>query len=92
MQDQYASLAEAIIKHQESVVGPLAWSEAAKVSGLSVQGNSSISLKGQEKDVLGSLVSQYEKLFGPASVEACKDAVRPLLPKMKQVDLPKNLL
>lgn len=90
MQEQYISLAEAIIKHQESVIGPLAWVEAAKVSGLSVQGNH-ISLKGEEKSVLSSLVTQYERLFGPASVEACKDAVRPLLPQMKQVELPQNL-
>lgn len=90
MQDQYISLAEAIIKHQESVIGPLAWTEASKVSGLSVVGTR-IEFKGEQKNVLASLVSQYEKLFGPASVEACKDAVRPLLPQMKQVELPTNL-
>jgi hypothetical protein len=90
MQEQYISLAEAIIRHQESVIGPLAWVEAAKVTGISVNGNH-VALKGEEKSVLASLVNQYEKLFGPASVEACKDAVRPLLPHMKQVELPQNL-
>lgn len=90
MQEQYISLAEAIIKHQESVIGPLAWVEAAKVSGLAVQGDH-VLLKGEQKTVLASLVNQYEKLFGPASVEACKDAVRPLLPQMKLVELPSNL-
>ena len=90
MQDQYVTLAEAIIKYQETVVGPLAWSEASKVAGINVSGQHVV-LRGQEKNVLASLVSQYEKLFGPASVEACKDAVRPLLPKMKQVELPSNL-
>lgn len=91
MQEQYTSLAEAIIKHQESVVGPLAWNEADKVAGIKVR-ERSVSVEGEGKNALSSLVSRYEGLFGQASVEACKDAIRPLLPKMKEIDLPKSLL
>lgn len=88
--ENYEMLAQAIVEHQESVVGPLAWSEAEKVKGLSVKGNN-ISISGNGKSVLGELVSQYENLFGQASVEACRDAVRPLMPKLKGLELPSNL-
>lgn len=85
------SIIEVVIKYQESIIGPLAWSEAGKVSGLSVK-NQEISVTGDSKKVLELLVKQYETLFGQASVEACKDAIRPLLPKMEDIDLPKILL
>lgn len=91
MQEQYSTLASAIVKHQETIVGPVAWSEAAKVAGLVVKGHEA-SVSGDGKHVIGGLVSQYEKLFGQASVEACKDAIRPLQSKMKDLDLPSVLL
>lgn len=87
----YAPLATAIIKHQESIIGPLAWNEADKVSGLSVE-NKNVLLSGDGKKILESLVRQYENLFGQASVEACKDAVRPLIAKEKTLEVPQILL
>lgn len=87
----FEPLAVAIVKEQEKIVGPLAWSEAAKVSGISVKG-SELLISGEGKTVLEHLVHQYEKLFGQASVEACKDAVRPLIPKVGSSELPKILL
>lgn len=89
--EEYKVIVQAIIKSQELIVGPLAWSEASKVSGLRVKGQE-ISISGDGKKILEFLVKQYETLFGLASVEACKDAVRPLLPNIGEVDLPKNLL
>lgn len=44
--------------------------------------------KTQEEDVLGRLVAQYEKLFGAASREVCRDAVRPLLSQVPQDEIP----
>ena len=89
--ENYEILAKAIIKHQESIIGPLAWSEAKKVRGASV-GGEKVKYSGEGKFFLESLVKQYETLFGQASVEACKDAIRPHLLKIGQIDLPQNLL
>ena len=91
--NSYEPLVTAIVKEQEKIIGSLAWSEAEKVSGIKIQ-NSRVAVVGEGKRVLQGLVKQYEGLFGQASVEACKDAVRPLLPKLKgvDIDLPEVLL
>jgi hypothetical protein len=44
-----------------------------------------VALDGNAKDSIENLVSQYSNLFGPASAEACKEAVQDLL-----VELPKD--
>ena len=90
MNDKYELLVNAIVKYQESIVGQLAWNVAASAKGVSVTGDK-VAIKGEGKLGLESVVKQYEGLFGRASVEACKDAIRPLLPKLK-VDLPTVLL
>lgn len=88
--ENYETIAQAIVKHQESIVGPLAWSEAEKVSGVTVK-NKQVSIAGEGKRVLEQLVKQYETLFGQASVEVCRDALRPLRSKLKGVEIPKIL-
>ena len=88
----YEQIAQAIIRHQEKIIGPLAWNEADKVMGLDYNEKGEVILKGDSKGILESLVRQYENLFGQASVEACKDAVRPSLKDIKGVDLPEILL
>lgn len=92
MSDTLATLATAIIKEQELVVGPLAWVEANKVSGLTVKDHT-ISVKdgGEGKKVLESLVKQYGNLFGQASIEVCKDAVKKLLAGVDKKDVPEIL-
>jgi hypothetical protein len=91
MQDPYLLFVQAIIKQQESIIGPLAWSEAKKVSGLNVT-NDKIAISGNGKTVLESLVNQYETLFGQASVEVCKDAVKRFLPQVDKQAIPRILL
>jgi len=91
MEHSYISLAGAIVKEQESIIGPLAWIEAKKVPGLKVEDHN-VKIKADGKKVLEALVEQYAKLFGQASVEACKEATRRLLPKMKGTEIPGNLL
>ena len=89
---QFPQIALRIIKEQESVIGPLAWDEAGKVIGLIVdQSHSSISFSGDEKDVMNRLVGQYEKLFGKASHEVCKEAVQDLLAEMQPEEIPSSL-
>ncbi|TAK04054.1 hypothetical protein EPO34_02765 [Patescibacteria group bacterium] len=80
-------LAERIIKEQELVIGPLAWREAEKVPGLKVSGKK-VGISGSSKEVLTRLVGRYEGLFGPASVEVCRDAVKTLIPDMAAADVP----
>jgi len=76
----YDQFAARIIKEQALVIGPIAWEQANRVVGLSVSMDTHIVvIVGDTKEVLGKLVAQYEQLFGPASREVCRDAVRPLL-------------
>lgn len=83
----YSNLAQQIIKQQETIVGPLAWAEAKKVSGLVVRDNT-ISIENGGKETLEKLVAQYATLFGQASIEACKDVVRKFAPDMDKNELP----
>ena len=78
-----------IIEEQEHIIGPVAWEEAGKVSGLRVdiQGRT-VNVEGNSKEVLEKLVAQYERLFGPASREVCRDAVRPLLAQISPDEVP----
>jgi hypothetical protein len=82
-------IAGKIIKEQELVIGPLAWEQAGKVTGLRIDiGKNEVSIEGNPKEVLEKLVAQYEKLFGQASREVCRDAVRPLLSQVSEEEIP----
>ncbi len=82
-------LVSQIIKEQELVIGPLAWEQASKVTGLRIDiATHTVSLEGNAKEVLEKLVAQYEKLFGQASREVCRDAVRPLLSQVPDEEVP----
>jgi hypothetical protein len=81
-----------IIKEQEQIIGPLAWEEAGKVAGLNInQSHSAVSFTGDAKDVINRLVAQYERLFGMASREVCKNAAAPSLANMAAADIPSSL-
>ena len=81
-----------IIHEQELIIGPLAWDEAMKVSGLAIdQSHSSVSFTGDEKDVINRLVAQYERLFGRASHEVCKEAVQDLIAELSPEEVPDSL-
>ncbi len=81
-----------IIKEQELVIGPLAWDEAGKVSGLVIsQKHDSVSFSGDSKDIINRLVAQYERLFGKASRAVCHDAVQDLIVNMSPEEIPSSL-
>ncbi len=86
-----AFLAEHIIKEQELVIGPLAWREAGKVSGLVIAKNHKITISGNTRAVLEGLVGQFEELFGPASREVCREAVKPYLSQFSKDAVPEVL-
>lgn len=46
---------------------------------------------GDEKDIINRLVAQYERLFGKASHEVCKEAVQDLLAEMPPDQIPSSL-
>jgi len=91
MKDIYSMLATEIIKQQEDIVGPLAWIEAQRVSGLDVK-DQTVNIKKDGKKVLQALVNQYETLFGQASVEVCRDAVRDYISEIDRNKLPSVLV
>ena len=82
-------IVDAIIHEQELIIGPIAWEQAGKVSGLRIDiTKHEANIEGDTKEVLERLVAQYEKLFGAASREVCRDAVRPLLSQISDDEIP----
>jgi hypothetical protein len=45
-------------------------------------------IAGDPKETLIKLVKQYEQLFGQASIEVCKDAIREMKPPIPVDQLP----
>ena len=86
-QEKYNKIADQIIKQQELVIGPVAWEEAKKVSGLSIK-EQNVRINGDVKKVLAALVNQYAKLFGRASVEVCKEAFSAVADKINSSEVP----
>jgi len=89
-----SQIAIKIIKEQELVIGPLAWDEAKKVEGLNVidQIKGELELKnGDPKAVIDRLVGQYERLFGRASHEVCREAVTAIIADLPASDIPSSL-
>jgi len=86
------SLVRAIVTQQQMIIGPLAVVQANKVNGLKISEDiRNVTVSGKFTDVLTDLVKQYEQLFGQASVEVCKDAMRELHIKIPLEDLPEIL-
>lgn len=86
--DAYSQVISRIIKEQQAIIGPLALDQARKVSGLQLSSVDDIKIVGNGKDILGSLVTQYAKLFGRASIEVCKEAFSPFSDKIPAGDVP----
>ncbi len=81
-----------IIKEQELIIGPVAWDEAKKVEGLTVdRGQGTVSVTGDAKAMLNKLVERYAMLFGKASNEVCKEAVQDLVAELPEGDVPSSL-
>lgn len=71
-----------------NIVGPIAIAQAKKVVGLKIDDIEHIEITGSMKDILSGLVKQYEQLFGRASIEACKDALKESQVNISSKDLP----
>lgn len=78
-----------IVKEQQSVMGPIALELAKNVKGLKISSLQDIEITDKdEQDVIKKLVKEYEKLFGHASIEVCKDAVRAIKPAVHDEEIP----
>lgn len=80
-----------IIQEQELIIGPVAWNEARKVPGLIVSADKKVSLSGDSKIIIDKLVTQYERLFGRASHEVCKEAAHDLISQLPKDEIPASL-
>ena len=92
--DPFLQIVQRIIKEQELIIGPLAWREAKRVQGLKFKDADpdSIALSGKNpQTTIDNLVKQYGRLFGRASEEVCRDAVKDLLADLPQDKIPASL-
>jgi len=89
--DTYAQAVSSIIKEQQSIIGPIALDQAKKVPGLKVSSVTDIEVVGNKKEALNGLVVSYQRLFGNASVEVCKEAFAPYRSKLPQDGIPEIL-
>ena len=83
-----------IIKEQELIIGPFAWQEAKKVSGVHISdvGSGTVTVEnGDPKQVIDKLVAQYDRLFGRASREVCREAAAPFLANLVPTEIPLSL-
>lgn len=87
--DKYNKAVNTIIKEQEQVVGEnVATMLAHKVNELQFSDDGSVTISGDPKRVLESLVNQYSQLFGKASVQVCKEAITKMSPSFSSDELP----
>lgn len=89
----YDQMAARIIKEQELLMGPVAWSEASKVAGLGVVDKQKgvVQIKGNGGQVLDKLVDRYGSLFGRAGREVCKEAVSAIITDLQPSQIPVSL-
>ena len=91
---QFPSIASKIIREQEFIIGSLAWDEARNVEGLKIvdQKKGEVSLEDADsKNIIDALVMRYERIFGHASHEVCRESVRGLIAEMSKEEIPSSL-
>jgi hypothetical protein len=90
--DIYNQMACKIIEQQESAIGPMAVQQAMEVPNMAVNWRThKVTVLGDGPAAIDDLVRQYEQFFGRVSVEACKNAVAPLLAQLPANMQPKML-
>jgi hypothetical protein len=82
-----------IIKEQELIIGPIAWEEAGKVSGMHVDAKAhTLTIDSADgRAAIDGLVSQYEHFFGRAAREVCKEAAASLVADLMPAEVPSSL-
>jgi hypothetical protein len=81
-----------IIKEQELIIGPLAWSEASKIKSLTInRSTATVSISGDAKEAINNLVSKFNRLFGQISHNVCREAAAPILASLRPDEIPSSL-
>ncbi len=88
--DIFEQIALRIIQEQQNIIGPLAYEQATKVEGLVIT-EGGVVLSGNKRELIDHLVARYERLFGQASIQVCRDAAASLLPSLKTGETPLSL-
>lgn len=90
-QTDLTAIVKVIVQQQKGIIGPLAVVQANKVTGLKVDDTGGIKVEVTESDsakLLNALINRYEELFGKASIEVCRDAVKEIKPVIPTKELP----
>ena len=88
----YATIAEKIIAQQEQIIGPVAAQQASQVEGIVIDGNThTVTLNGNEKQIVDNLIRQYQELFGQIAVEVSKEAASKVAASLTSEQLPELL-
>jgi len=91
--DIFIKLAKKIIEEQETIIGPVAWEQANKVSGLMANiEEHSVTIEGDKKNTINELVKQYAGLFGQTSIDICRQAVHDLISQLPKDQIPNTFL
>lgn len=85
--DTYGKIVTKIVKDQTVIIGPIASEIAKRVSGLRFA-ETEVSFENDPKETISSLVIEYKKIFGDASVEICKESAHGIDVKVSDDDLP----
>jgi hypothetical protein len=93
MVDIYETISSKIIKEQMSLIGPIAAQVAQKVTSLTIDAHSyDVHISGSDKAaIVDALISRFEALFGEASVEVSRDAVKSVLKDIPKDAIPSKL-
>lgn len=90
--DLYAQIAEKIIAKQETIIGLVAVEQAKQVAGLQVDWpKQKVTIRGDKRAVIDTLVRRYKELFGQVAVDVCKEAVAKLTAQLPPGQTPESL-
>jgi hypothetical protein len=90
--DIFAQIVLRIIIEQENIIGPVAVDLANNVAGLKLDWKKrEVSFEADKTQIIEKLIENYQHLFGHASVEVCREAVKLIISEVPKDKIPKQL-
>ena len=86
---EYTRLARAIIESMESIIGPVARTQANNVEGLRV--NNKVTIDGDPQTTIKKLIEKYCSLMGPVAITIAKKGARQIMEKNPKLKVLKEL-
>jgi len=89
----YVNLLRTIIKSQEEIIGPLAWTEVAQIRNIVIKDKENIELEisGDPKDAIDALLEKFFKVFGPTALYVAKRNTYRITKNMQLHQVPDKL-